>query len=340
MRKYALLVVVLLLALTTALPTAAQDEQPPLISEVLLERAGSTDAPEFTILLAALQVADPAFLQRVSDPEIAAATFTTVFAPTDAAFTALLAELEVTPEELLAQPELVSQVLAYHIVPGIFTAENFAARSDTLYGTFVPHTALVVTVDGEAVKIDSSNVVEADIPAFNGIIHVVDAVLLPATLGMEEPEMTEAPEQSLYEILQSREDFSYFLELMDMMGFQTDLMVTNYTLFLPTNEVFDAFFESVGVTKEDLFANTDTITPVAFYHFLSGTFTAEDLALITEGEGQAVFGTQQPGTFMTLAPEGETFSIDGGAATVVEADLLATNGVIHVIDAILLPSGE
>lgn len=350
MRKYALLLMVLMLLLSAVLPATAQDEQPPLIGEVILERVGSTDAPEFTVFYAALQIADPAYLDRLTNPDTAAATFTTVFAPTDEAFNALMEETGMTVEVLAGNPSLVSTILAHHILPGIFTAENLASRESALFGTFVPHNALSITTDGETVMINDATVVEADIPAFNGTIHVVDKVLLPhaaveAMMATEpeataEPEMA-APEQSIYEILQTREDFSYFLELMELMGFQTDLSITHYTLFLPTNDVFDAFLEAQGITKEDLFANTDTITPIAFYHFLSGTFTSADVAEAFEvGGADLVFGTQQPGTYMTLSVEGETITVDGGMATVVEADILATNGVIHVIDNILLPSGQ
>lgn len=335
MRKLPLFLLVLVLMTGLALPTSAQDETPPTISEIVAERAADPDNPEFTVFAEALKVADQRFVDRLSDPDIVAATFTTLFIPTDEAFTALLETMQMTPEDMLGNTQLLNEVLAYHILPGIFAAENFAASESALYGTFTPHTALTITYDGENVKVDNATVVEADITALNGIIHVIDQVLLPATLGMEAPAMDEEP-PTIYEILQSREDFSYFLELMDMMGFQTDLMVTNYTLFLPTNEVLDAFFEQVGVTKDDLFANTDTITPIAFYHFLSGTFTAEDLVLIAE-EGGAVFGTQQPGTFMTVTIDGESVKVD--AATVTEADIIAKNGVIHVIDTVLLPSG-
>jgi uncharacterized surface protein with fasciclin (FAS1) repeats len=341
MRKVALLLVIALLTLT-ALPLAqAQEETPPTIGQIVMDSASNADEPQFTILLAALQAADPAFLDRVSNPDTIAATFTTVFAPTDEAFLAAFDALGVTPADVLADPDLLNSVLAYHVMPGIFTAENFAARSGALYGTFYPHFPLTITVEDDGtVKADNATVITADIAALNGIIHVIDSVLLPM-MGedMMEGEMMEEPTQSIYEILQSREDFSIFLEAMDMMGFQTDLSITPYTLFIPTDAVFNAFFESAGVTKEELLANTDTITPILFYHFLAGEFHAADIVTLAEaGEEGAVFGTQQPGTFMTLTLDGESVKIDG-AATVVEADILATNGVIHVIDSILLPSG-
>lgn len=339
MRKLALLLVVVLVTMT-ALPLAqAQEEEtPPSIGDIVMEAAANPDDPQFTILLAALQVADPAFLDRLTNPDTVAATFTTVFAPTDEAFMEAFNGLGITAEDVLADPDLVTAVLSYHILPGIFSTENFAAHESALYGTFYPHTPLTISSDEEGtISVGFASIVTPDIPALNGMIHVIDSVLIPEMAAEEA--MMEEPTQSIYEILQTREDFSIFLEAMELMGFQTDLSITPYTLFIPTDDVLNAFMESIGVTKEELFANTDTITPILFYHFLSGSFHGADLVTLAGEEG-AVFGTQQPGTFMILTVDGDTISIDGGVATVVEPDIYATNGVIHVIDNVLLPSGE
>lgn len=343
-RKLFSLVLVTVLLVMVLPVTTAQEELPTIAQLVEQQALLEGEEAEFTILLAALQAADPVFLERLSDPEIVAATFTTVFAPTDAAFLALFETLGLEPGAVLADSALVNTVLSYHVLPGIFTAADLAARDGAYWGTFAPHTALQVTLDGETVLLDESQVIAADLPAQSGIVHVIDKVLVPDTLGAEMA-MDEMPEETLYDLLQSREEFSYFLEAMDLLGFQLDLQVTRYTLFLPTNDVFDAFLEAQGITKDELFANTDTITPVLFYHFLSGEFNSTDLAnmagMMTE-DSPLVFGTQQPGTFMTLSISDEGVVIDPEtvSANVVEADIQAANGVIHVIDQILLPSGS
>merc|ERR1712046_463602 len=99
----------------------------------------------------------------------------TVFAPTDAAFTALLDNLGVTKAELLARDDL-ADILKYHVVSGSITSTDLAPMQDviTLEGSKLP-----VTKNGSTVKAGSAGVSTADISCSNGVIHVIDAVLLP-----------------------------------------------------------------------------------------------------------------------------------------------------------------
>lgn len=97
----------------------------------------------------------------------------TVFAPTDEAFAALP---EGTLEELLANPEALSEVLLYHVVPGEVLAADVAGltSADTVLGQ-----PLSISVEGETVRVGAATVTETDIQAANGVIHVIDTVLLP-----------------------------------------------------------------------------------------------------------------------------------------------------------------
>ena len=122
----------------------------------------------FTMLLTAL---------RCAGLEAALATVgpVTVFAPSDQAF----AELpDGVVETLLAEPATLAQVLNYHVVPGRMTAAEAArlARAPTINGEALP-----VSVDG-CVHVDGAQVIGADIEASNGVIHVIDRVLLPAMI--------------------------------------------------------------------------------------------------------------------------------------------------------------
>ena len=332
MRHFLLFLIVAVLLLTSTSPTTlAQDEQP-TIADILQERAAS-DTPEFTMLLAAFQEADPALWERLSDPDMVAAAFTTLFAPRDKAFTACLATLELEPEAILADPNLLTAVLSNHVMPGIFTSKNFAAEPTAYWGTFFPHTGLQFEVVEDTLTVNGASIVEGDIPAFNGTIFVVDHVLMPV---IEEDTEVEIPKETMWDILASREDFSIFTEAIDLLGFQLDHKVTDYTFFIPTDDVVIAFLEQVGVTKEEFFANTETLTPILFYHFLAGTFDSHDLTEMQPAEGDLLFGTQQPGTFMTIAVDGEIIMVDN--AKIIEPDIYTANGVIHVIDTVLLPS--
>ncbi|MBC8171924.1 MAG: fasciclin domain-containing protein [Anaerolineae bacterium] len=134
----------------------------------------SAEAPEFTVLLAAVSAADPSVLALLSGTS---GPFT-VFAPTDAAFTALLEALGVTAEDLLADTDLLNTVLSYHVVPGTFTAEDFVAYlGDTEGVAFATLLGAPLTFNGA--MINASNLVATDVVAANGIVHIIDAVLLP-----------------------------------------------------------------------------------------------------------------------------------------------------------------
>jgi uncharacterized surface protein with fasciclin (FAS1) repeats len=141
--------------------------------------AASADAPEFTVLLAAVQAADPSVLETLTNGGPY-----TVFAPTDAAFAAALEALNVTAEDLLADTELLTSVLAYHVVPGVFTSNAVVAAASSMedglnVGTLLPGSTVAVTVDGGSVMVNDATVVAVDVAASNGIVHVIDSVLLP-----------------------------------------------------------------------------------------------------------------------------------------------------------------
>ena len=101
----------------------------------------------------------------------------TVFAPTDEAFEAALADLGITAEELLADPTL-GDILTYHVVAGEFLAADVVGLDGTDVET-VNGATVAVSVDGENVMVNDANVVTTDVMADNGVIHVIDKVLLP-----------------------------------------------------------------------------------------------------------------------------------------------------------------
>jgi uncharacterized surface protein with fasciclin (FAS1) repeats len=161
---------------TTVADTTTTTEAPlPTIAEIVVELA-SADPAEFTILLAAVQAADPAVLEALSDPN----QELTVFAPTDEAFAAALDALGITADELLASEDLTN-ILLYHVTPGVFLAADVVAVAPIdelptlLEGGFLK----VEVVDGSVVINESATVVQPDVLASNGVIHVIDAVLLP-----------------------------------------------------------------------------------------------------------------------------------------------------------------
>ena len=153
---------------TTAAPTttaSAMSEQPGTIVDVAVA------ADDFTVLVEAVKAAG--LVETLSGP----GPFT-VFAPTDAAFADALQTLGITKEQLLADPVKLKTILTYHVVAG----QVMAADVLTMDGQDVATVAgppVKVTVNGSTVMINDATVTAADIAASNGVIHVIDKVLLP-----------------------------------------------------------------------------------------------------------------------------------------------------------------
>ncbi len=340
-------------------------------------------AESFTTLLAAIEAAGLTEALSSDDP-------LTVFAPTDEAFEALLAELGVTAEELLAREDLAT-ILQYHVVAGEVMAENVMALDGETVETLAGETIAISVVDGVVVLNDTVNVVQTDVEASNGVIHVIDGVLLPPTEPEETPEVTTEPteemvateevevteeatvemtvepteemeptEEATEEMMATEEmepteevvaepmggdmdivavaedagDFSTLLAALDAAGLtETFQGEEAYTVFAPTDDAFAALLDELGVTAEDLLAREDLGTILA-YHVVEGAVMAETV-LTLDGE-----------TVETLAGETVAISIVDGVVVlnetvnVVQTDVEASNGVIHVIDAVLLPPAE
>ncbi len=175
MRKFVMLLLAVAMALAV-LPAAAQE---PTIADIVVASAEG-DPAEFTILLAAVQAADPSILAALSDPNASL----TVFAPTDEAFEVLFDELGMTADEVLADTALLNDVLSYHVLPGEYdSAALFAAANSDWPGTYIQTlqgTYLEFTDDEGSLIVDDAWVSAADIQASNGIVHVIHRVLLPS----------------------------------------------------------------------------------------------------------------------------------------------------------------
>lgn len=155
-------------AVTTTVADSATSAPDAVEGDTIVDIAASD--PQFSTLVAAVQAAGLAETLSGEGPF-------TVFAPTDDAFAAALTSLGVTAEELLADPDL-ADILTYHVVPGSVMAADVltmdGADVETVNGATVK-----VSVDGETVMINDATVTTTDIEASNGVIHVIDSVLLP-----------------------------------------------------------------------------------------------------------------------------------------------------------------
>ena len=179
----------------------------------------------------------------------------------------------------------------------------------------------------------------ADIEASNGVIHVIDTVLLPPSPPAEEAEPAEEPEPveeadapgTVVDVAVGSGAFPTLVAAVQAAGLVETLSGPGpFTVFAPTEEAFAAALAALGMTAEELLGDVELLTAVLTYHVLPAAAPAE-VVLTLDGQSVA-----------TVNGAEVQISIDGGAvmvndATVVTADIEASNGVIHVIDTVLLP---
>ncbi len=273
-------------------------------------------SPDLTTLVAALQAAD--LVGTLADET---STFT-VFAPTDDAFAALG---EDAIAALLADPAALSDVLLYHVIAGA-AADSIDATA--LYGelvTMANEAGVAIDIRDGELFVNDSQVIIRDIPATNGIIHVIDAVLLPAS--QEEA----APSGSIVDIALADPQFSTLvtaLEAADLVSTLADETAV-FTVFAPTDDAFAALGEE---TINSLLADIPTLTDILTYHVIADQ--AVDAATATSLNGSDV--EMLNGSTVSISVQGDTLYINDSA--VIAADVTATNGIIHVIDAVLIPA--
>lgn len=275
----------------------------------IVELAQNT--PELSILVEAVVAAGLA-------PTLSTGTLT-VFAPTNAAFAALLTELGTTKEALLANKPLLTAVLTYHVL------NSKVARAD------VPLGKAIAPVSGGFFKIEASNglkitdgrnrvstITSTDLQASNGVVHLIDRVLLPA-------------DKDIVATASALPDFSILVEAVAAAGLVGTLQAAGaFTVFAPTNAAFASLLTELGVSKADLLANKTLLTQVLTYHVVPAR----------------VLKAEVPFNTAITTVQGQTFTINSSlvitdqnmrTSRIVAADVFTSNGVIHAVDKVILP---
>jgi len=291
----------------------------------------------FTTLLAAADAADLVGALKSEGP-------LTVFAPTDDAFNALP---EGTVEALLQDIDALTAILTYHVVVGAVTSTQVVALDSaaTLNGA-----KLNITVNGDGtVMVDGANIIIKDIMTTNGIIHVIDAVITPPSSksGVGKATWGSAGYRIgggwiATAIVEGRLNWlTRYLSIYNvarLAGLNTLTTAVNaadlkytlkrsgpFTVFAPTNDAFAALPEG---TIPALLQDPETLANILLYHVTSGRVYAADVVTLNEA-------TMANGGTVDIA------IVNGGVmvndANVIAVDIMARNGVIHVIDGVLLP---
>ena len=289
-------------------PTAIGEPQGSIVDLALA-------SPDLTTLVTALQAAD--LVSALADED---ALFT-VFAPTDEAFAALG---EDAIAALLADTDALTNVLLYHVVAG---AAVDSIDATALYGemvTMLNEADVTIDVRDGELYINDSKVIIKDIPATNGIIHVIDMVLIP------ESEEAAEPTGTIVDIALADPQFSTLvtaLEAADLVETLADETAV-FTVFAPTD---DAFALLGTDTINSLLADIPTLTNILTYHVIGDLAVDAATAISLDGSDVEMLN----GDTVSVSVQDDVLYINDSA--VIATDVVATNGVIHVIDAVLTP---
>jgi len=235
----------------------------------------------------------------------------TVFAPTDEAF----AKLPAGTVENLLKPEnkaLLTAILTYHVVPGNVMAKDVVKLSNA--GTVNGQRVDIRTKDGK-VMIDNATVTKADIACSNGVIHVIDSVILPA-------------DKDIVDTAVNAGSFGTLVTAVKAAGLVDTLKGPGpFTVFAPTDEAFGKLPKET-IASLLLPENKAKLASILTYHVVPGRVYADQVVKTPSAT------TVQGGKV--------SFKVDGGKAMINDANIVTTdietsNGVIHVIDTVIMP---
>jgi transforming growth factor-beta-induced protein len=300
--------------MSTEPPAPTATPVPPTEAPVALDIVDTAVADgRFTTLVAAVQAAGLVDTLKSEGPF-------TVFAPTDDAF----AKLPTGTVEDLLKPEnleTLKNILLYHVVPGKVMAADAVAMDGQSAGTALADNALNISVkDGNVYLNENVQVVITDVETANGVIHVIDAVLLP------EPKQADIVDTA---VADGR--FTTLVAAVQAAGLVDTLKGEGpFTVFAPTDE---AFAKLPAGTVEDLLKpeNLETLKSILLYHVVAGKVMAADVTQLESAD--TVLGKP-------VAIKTDMGNVNINDAKVIITDIETVNGVIHVIDTVLLPPAE
>ena len=229
----------------------------------------------------------------------------TVFIPTDEAFANLP---EGTLDALMEKPDKLKTVLSYHIIPQRVNFSNFGEAK--AFATMMGQT-ISIKADGIRFIVEGRDVLEKDLPASNGVFHVIDKVLMP---------------KDIIDTAKASEKFATLLSALE----KAELIETlkgdgPFTVFAPTD---DAFKKVPQAKLHEILGNKEKLKQLLTYHVVPGKLMSADIAKLKDMKslnGQ---------TLNVTRIEDKIIIVD---AKVETPDVICANGVIHVINAVMLP---
>lgn len=284
----------------------------------------ATSNPAFSTLVDALVAGSDATTDYVALLSGTTASPFTVFAPDNDAFSGLLSALGLTSLDQIPQ-NVLQIVLNYHVIAGANVRSSDLSEGLTAT-TFQGEDITISLANGPQV-IDATgmgaNITVVDVQGGNGVVHAIDKVLLPnAALDIVAPTITD--------LAMMTKSLSTLSEALQITGLDTVLDDRNaqFTVFAPTNDAFEVFLD--GATLADV--PVPVLTQVVLNHALTGEFFSTDLTTGYTNSLATFDGTSNNLSMYINTDGGVTIN---GVSSVAAANIDASNGVVHVVDAVI-----
>jgi len=295
------------IAALTVFVSCSKDEDDKKTESKNIAQVASSN-PDFSILVEALDKAGLVSAMEGTGPF-------TVFAPTNAAFNALFTQLGVSGISDLSA-ETLKPILLNHVISGNVKAMDIATGYVETLNNYGPsgNKVKLFILKGSNVMVDNSKVVTTDVIASNGTIHAIDKVILPP---------------SVVSHAINNPDFSILVQAVIKAGLVDALSAPGpFTVFAPTNAAFNELFAALGVSGIDELT-ADQLTPILLYHVVSGNVVASQVS-------SGMVPTLKEGSNISIVANSMGVTLNGNS-NVIATDVQGSNGVIHAIDAVLLP---
>jgi uncharacterized surface protein with fasciclin (FAS1) repeats len=245
----------------------------------------------------------------------------TVFAPNNDAFVALLGELGTTKDALFADKATLGAVLKYHVLDKLVPRAGISSGKaiEPLGGGFFKIDKVGDAYNATDGRNRVSQVVATDSFALNGVLHVVNRVLLPAN-------------KDIVQTAQDTPSLSILVAAVVAAGLVDALKAPGpFTVFAPTNDAFAALLAELGITQDALLADKALLTKVLTYHVLPARVLKADIPFDTSI-------TTLQGSPIRINSSFQITDQRNRVSGIAAADVLASNGVVHVINKVLLPA--
>ena len=280
------------------------------VNNTNIARLRNSTTRQASFQLLSFAIARAGLANELNDPRFAY----TLFAPTDEAFDALGLG---TRQAINAVPlEKLKAILLYHVLGSKVLAAQVPLTYTEL--NMLSNQKAYVIRSGAGVFINGTPVVSADIEAKSAVIHAIDRVLLP-------------PEGNIVEVAAANPSFTYLVAAVQRAGLVNALAGAGpLTVFAPTNQAFiDAGFPTIASIQA---APVSALIPILTYHVFAGRAFSSDLS-----NGQMLTMLSGGMTTISLTNGVQIDGANSAPSNIIQADILATNGVIHAIDKVLLP---